>query len=82
MFINASNFRPSVPVRKHPLLSSEGYPPGSPVMWTTHDFVETRKVPDPAFGELRPQWVHIFKCTETGAERVFGCDGPNYTEEP
>lgn len=81
MYPNANTFRPSVPVNKRPIIVSSGYPAGHVEMWTRHVFVETRKEPDPNFGELRPEWRHYFRCLETNAVRVFGVEGPNYTEE-
>ncbi len=71
-------FCPSNPYNKRPILRSEGYPLTGIPVFTKHEYVGTRKEPDPEFGDLRPQWAHLFACTQTGVVRVFGVDGPNY----
>lgn len=62
------------PFNRHPLLVSEGLDKNLPAeeRVTRHTFIDSVVEPDPEFGDLRPQWAHMFKCDVTGAVRKFG----------
>jgi hypothetical protein len=62
------------PTNRRPYLESAGLDKNLPVRerFTQHVFVESVVEPDPEFGDLRPQWAHMFKCEVTGAVRKFG----------
>lgn len=64
------------PINRHPLLVSDGMPKDLPAREraTPHTYVDSKIDPDPEFGDLQPQWSHMFKCDVTGAVRQFGCE--------
>lgn len=70
------NYR-TPPANKRPMLPSLGIPNSGPngYGWTPHRFVKVVTRDDPSYGNLRPEYAHLFVCTATGAERLCGLQG-------
>ena len=62
--------RPIEPETRCALLPSEGYPH---LRVTVHHYVAT-VAKQPEHTES-PGWAHMFRCSETGVDRVWGFDG-------
>lgn len=59
------------PTRSRAYLVSEGFPEPT---YTHHTYVRTELHPCRENGELHPEYRFVFRCNNTGAERVFGCE--------